>query len=97
MKRNSFENKDDELFNAIMKLYQTLKHPCYNQRNMAKHILIKSKGLRKTLLVLEKQDQMDKLLFSRTTLKSISYLRKKIQKLKKCMQMIKHFKTNFHQ
>ena len=36
-----------------MKLYQTFQHPFYNQRKMEKHILIKGKGLRETLPLLE--------------------------------------------
>jgi len=53
-----------------------LQHLCNNQRNMAKHILIKGKSMRNALPRLEKQDQWDKLLLLRTILKSISYLRK---------------------
>ena len=45
-----------------MKLYQTFQHSCYNQRRDNKTHLIKGKDLRKTLLLLGKQDQRDKLL-----------------------------------
>ena len=77
LKQNLCENKDDQLFNATMKLYhKTLQHPCYNKRKMEIHVLIRGKGLTKTLMLLEKQDQRDKPLFLRTTLKSISYFRK---------------------